>query len=288
MQKVHSYGYRENGVAQTVIEMMQAARDQGFQVTCDMHPYMAGMTFLSAFLPPWAFEGGTKETMRRLTEKRERQRILDELRAQYEPLDWDKFWSIGEPVLDDPSFKYSGKRISEIGRMTGKDPGEAFLDLLAEQGEDLFKIFILLWIYSTEDTLATFLWPYTAIGADGLSSSKESKVGALALHPRSWGTFAKVINDFTRGDTQYPLEGTIHKMTGLPALSLGIEDRGFIRKGMKADVVIFDLAKLKDKATYTEARQYAEGVEYAIVNGIVVIEKRKWTGRLPGRVLRKI
>ena len=279
--------FPNTGVSQRVIDMMQNARDEGFNVTCDVHPYMAAMTFLASLLPPWVFEGGTKETTRRLTDKGKRERILKDMKSQFSHLDWDEFWFRNEPVPTDPNSRFKGKRLTEIGKMMDKGPAEAFLDVLADEGEDLFKVVVLEWIYSEDDTLATFLWPYTMIGADGVNSSKEGRIESISLHPRSWGTFPKVISKYHKEGRQIKLESVINKMTGLAATTLGLADRGFIKEGMKADVVVFDLARFTDKATYTEPRQYAEGVEYLLINGGLAIERGKSTGNRLAKVLRR-
>ena len=279
--------FPNTGVSQKVIDMMQKARDEGFNVSCDVHPYMAAMTFLASLLPPWVFEGGTKETTRRLADRAERARILKDMRSQFSHLDWDEFWFRNEPVPTDPNSRFKGKRLTEIGKMMGIDPAEASLNVLAGEGEDLFKVVVLEWIYSEEDTLTTFLWPYTMIGADGVNSSKEGQIESISLHPRSWGTFPKVINKYHKEGKHIQLESLIHKMTGLAAKTMGLTDRGFIKEGMKADIAVFDLNRLSDKATYTEPRQYAEGVEYLIINGGLAIERGKPTGKRSAKVLRR-
>ena len=281
--------FPNNGASQAVIEKMERARDRGYHVTCDLHPYMATVTFLASFLPPWVFEGGTKETIRRLTEAGERAKVLEALRSQFNHLGWINFWHINEPIPDNPDSPYQGKRFSEIGKMMGKEPEEAFLDILVEAGDRLFKPMVLSWIYSEEDTLETFLWPHAMIGADGLTSSVESPIeSALASHPRSWGTFPKVIDKYYKQDKRIGLEEVIHKMTGLPASVLNLNDRGKIQKGYKADLVVFDLEKLRDKADYRKPHAYAEGVRYLFVNGCLAIGEGRFTGERAGRVLRKV
>jgi N-acyl-D-amino-acid deacylase len=248
---------------------------------------MAAMTFLASLLPPWVFEGGTKEATRRLTENTKRSMILKELKSQFSHLGWDEFWFRNELVPTNPNSQFQGKRLTEIGAMMGKDPAEAFLDILAQEKEDLFKLVVLEWIYSEDDTLTTFLWPHTMIGADGVYSSKDSRIGSISLHPRSWGTFPKVINKYHKEGKQIELELLINKMTGLAATTLGLSDRGFIKEGMKADIAVFDLNRLTDKATYAESRQYAEGVEYLLINGRFTIEKGTPTGNRLAKVLRR-
>jgi N-acyl-D-aspartate/D-glutamate deacylase len=125
------------------------------------------------------------------------------------------------------------------------------------------------------------------VASDGASSSIRSNIESLAIHPRSWGTFPKVIRQFCKENKQIGLEALIHKMTGLPALTLGLRNRGLIREGMKADLAIFDVDRVRDKATYTEPHQYSEGVEYVFVNGGLAIKKGIATGLRSGKVLRR-
>lgn len=279
--------YPNNGVSKTVLDMMQGARNEGLEVTCDVHPYMAAMTFLAALLPPWVFEENPSKNKERLTGNVERTRILSDMKSRLSHVDWDEFWSKIEPMPIDPGYEFKGKRLNQIGKMIGKGPVEALLDILVDSGETLFDIFALMWIYSQEDTLKTLLWQYTMIGADGISTSKDSKIMSLGLHPRSWGTFPKVINQFHKQQKNIQLETIIYKMTGLPSSSLGLRDRGLIKEGLKADLAIFDLDRFSDKSTYTNPRQYSEGIEYLLVNGVLAIERGKLTCRRSGKVLRK-
>jgi N-acyl-D-amino-acid deacylase len=278
-----------NGTAEAIIERMQRARDQGYLVSCDVHPYMATLTFLASFLPPWVFEGGTNETVRRLNDRGERTRILEALRSQFRHLGWESFWYMNEPIITDTDSPYRGKRFSEIGKTAGREPEEIFLDMLQEAGDKLFKPMVLSWIYSEEDTLQTFLWPSTMVGADGTSSSIGGPVESLlTAHPRSWGTFPRVIAKYHKKAKKIGLENVIYKMTGLPASVLGLRDRGRIQQGCKADLVVFDPENLRDRADYHDPHAYAEGIRYLFVNGRLAMENGRFTGERAGIVLKRI
>jgi N-acyl-D-aspartate/D-glutamate deacylase len=248
---------------------------------------MAAMTFLVSLMPPWFFEGGTRERMMRLRDPGERARIQEALRNQFGHLGWNEFWSRTETILGDPSSPYNRKRFNELARTYGKDASEVILDILTAQGEDLFKPAVLHWIYSEEDTLKTFLWDQSMIGADAVSTSVEARKELLSLHPRAWGTFPSALKQFAREGKHVSMEEMVRRMTSLPAAMAGLKDRGTLAEGMKADIAIFDNEKFADKCTYDEPRQYAEGMEWVFVNGTQAIAQGRHTGLRAGKVLKK-
>lgn len=279
--------FPNNGVADKVVEKMEQAKQEGLKVGCDLHPYMAAMTFLVSLLPPWFFEGDTKQRMMRLRDHGERARIQKALRDQFEHLGWDKFWSLTEAILSNASSPLDRKRFTELARTLKKDASEVLIDMLIADGEDLFKSAVLHWIYSPEDTLKTFLWPGAMIGADGVSTSVEAGTDPMSLHPRAWGTFPAAVKLFAREGRKVAMEEMIRRMTFLPANMIGLKDRGTIAIGMKADIVVFNSEKFTDKGTYENARQYSEGMEWVFVNGAPAIERRSHNGRKAGKVLKK-
>jgi N-acyl-D-amino-acid deacylase len=279
--------FPNNGAADKVIEKMELAKQEGLKVGCDLHPYMAAMTFLVSLMPPWFFEGGTEDKMRRLRNPADRARIQKGLRDQFGHLGWDEFWSRTEAILSNPSSPFNRKRFTELARTSGKDASEVLLDMLVAEGEDLFRSAVLHWIYSPEDTLKTFLWPGTMIGADGVSTSVEAGKDPMSLHPRAWGTFPIAVKQFVTEGKRVSMEEMVRKMTSLPAAMVGLKDRGILAEGMKADVIIFDCDKFADKCTYEDPRQYAEGIRWAFVNGATVIDEGKHTNVRAGRVLKK-
>ena len=279
--------FPNNGAADKVVEKMEQARQDGLRIGCDVHPYMAAMTFLVSLMPPWFFEGDTKQRMMRLRDQSERARIQKALRSQFDHLGWDEFWSRTEAILGDFSSPYSRKRFTELAKRFGKDASEVLLDMLCSEGEDLFKAVAIHWIYTPEDTLKTFSWPQTMIGADAVSTSIEARKELFSLHPRAWGSFPIAMKKFVREGKYVSIEEIIRKMTSLPANMVGLKDRGTLAEGMKADIAIFDMEKFTDKCTYENPRQYAEGMAWVLVNGVLAIEKGKHTGRKAGRVLKK-
>jgi len=278
--------FPNSGAVRPAIEMMQAARDEGLQVSCDAHPYLAAMTFLASLLPPWAFDGGTAKTIARFNKPTERAKLVEAINAVFRHLDADEFWPLNEVVLPDSNAAYHHSRIDAVARKTNLEPAEAMIEILARSGEKLFEVMVMQWIYSAEETRELFCWPHTMVGADGATSSLGCDPGPLSLHPRSWGTFPKIVGDYCKKSRLFSLEKMIHRMTGLPAAVMGIRDRGTLEQGKKADVVIFNLDELKDTATYTHPHQYAEGIKYVWVNGKMVVERGKPTHRRPGKVLK--
>jgi N-acyl-D-amino-acid deacylase len=279
--------FPNTGEANRVVEKMEQARQDGLRIGCDLHPYMAAMTFLVSLMPPWFFEGDTRQMMMRLRDQGERARIQKALRDQFDHLGWNEFWSRSEAVPSDPSSPYSGKRFTELAKGSGKDPSEVFLDMLCSEGEDLFKALVILWVYTPEDTMKTFLWDQSMIGADAVSTSVDAKKGLLSLHPRAWGTFPAALKQFAREGRHVSIKEMVRRMTSLPAGMVGLKDRGTLAEGMKADIIIFDYDKFADKCTYEEPRQYAEGVRWVLVNGAGVIDEGKHTGLRAGSVLKK-
>lgn len=271
----------------TVIRMMQTARDEGFHVTCDAHPYLAAMTFLASLLPPWAFEGGTQETIRRFNEPNIRALLIETIRDTFGHLDPADFWPRNEIVLPDPQSEFNHCRMHIISQKMGLQPAEALVEILAQSGQRLFETIVLQWIYSAEETEELFHWPYTTVGADGATSSLGCDLGPLTVHPRSWGTFPKIFNDYHKESKQFSIEEIIRRMTGLAAAVIGLNDRGTIQPKKKADIVVFDPQKFTDAATYADPHHYAEGVKYVWVNGRMVIEHGKHIGQRPGKVIKK-
>jgi N-acyl-D-amino-acid deacylase len=279
--------FPNTGAVRPAIEMMQAARDEGLQISCDAHPYLAAMTFLASLLPAWAFDGGTAKVIKRFNTPSERAKLVESINTAFSHLDADEFWALNEIVLPDLNTDLNNSRIDAVASNMGLEPAETMIEILARSGEKLFEVMVMQWIYSAEETRELFCWPHTMVGADGATSSLGCDPGPLSLHPRSWGTFPKIIRDYCKKSDLFSLEKMIHRMTGLPAAVMGIRDRGTLEQGKKADMVIFNLDKLKDTATYTHPYQYAEGIEYVWVNGKMVVERGKRTHRRPGKVLKK-
>jgi len=274
-------GRRAWGKVKDALKIIEDARMRGVDVTCDMYPYEASGTGFMAWVPKWSHEGGFDKFLERLKDPELKRKIVEETRA----------------VLDDrggperavltrfpPDVLYEGKTLQEISTMKSKDPVETMLELIVEaKGETPVVNFNML----SEDVKAVMRHPAVMFGTDGYSLAPYGILGRGKPHPRSYGTYPRVLGMYVRDEGLLTVEDAIRKMTSLPAQRLGLQDRGLIKEGMCADIVVFDPEIVKDKATFTDPHQYPEGIEYVIVNGTTVIEKGKHTGALPGKVLRK-
>ena len=254
------------------------ARAAGVEVTGNVYPYIAGWTYLRSLLPRWAQEGGVERMLRRLTDPEERGRLLGELRAsEAERPRWERtFVSSFRPEVD-------GLSIRDLGAVRDTGPEEALLDLLLEQEGEGFQISF----GNTEPNLRQALaLPFTHIGSDGSALAVGMRTPMGKPHPRSFGTYPRVLAKYVREEGLLSLEEAVRKMTSGPANRLGLTDRGLVRPGMRADLVLFDAAAVRDEATFQEPERYPLGIEWVFVNGVAVIAAGDPTGALPGRVLR--
>ncbi len=288
------------GKSRETLRLIEEARKEGIDVTCDMHPYIAGSTGLSALLPPWAQEGGPKMIVERLKDEGLRKKIKQDMIEERVPGPgpcglvkrgmWDKL------LLADceKNKDLIGLNFEEIARRKGKDPFEAYFDLLVEEEA---KGMVVGFYYNEDDIRRVLLHPTSMIGSDGYALAPYGPLGRGKMHPRSYGTFPMIFRKYVRGESRSELqydegskllriEEAVKKMTSLPAKKLGLKDRGLLKEGMWADIVILDPARVADKATYLDPYQYPEGIEYVLVNGIFVVEEGDHTGELPGMVLR--
>ncbi|MBI1765972.1 MAG: D-aminoacylase [Acidobacteria bacterium] len=263
------------------LHLVAEARARGVDVTIDQYPYTASSTGLVALLPQWAQEGGLRELVKRLEDPATRAKIKA---AIIENIKFDR--GGGDPknvyiarCTWDQSLE--GKNLAEITKARGRstsfeDAAETTLELVARGGAS--AIFHAI----NEDDLVRILKdPLTMIASDGGVEIPKRGVP----HPRSYGTFARVLNVYVREKRVLTLEDAVRKMSSLPAGRMGFTDRGLLRPGMKADVVVFDAERVRDKATFAEPHQYAEGFSYVIVNGAVVLDGGKMTEARPGQVL---
>ncbi len=256
---------------------IEKARREGVDVTGNVYPYIAGWTYLKSLLPRSVQEGGTDAMISRLRDETARKALIQEMqeREARRPR-WERtFVSSHNPDVD-------GLSILDLGKKRGTSPEEALIDLLIKQNGEGFQISF----GNTEENLAVALrQPWTTIGSDGCALNIGMRTALGKPHPRSFGTHARVLAKYVRDENLIPLEEAIRKMTSFPAARLGLADRGLLRPGMKADVVVFDPDRIQDQATFKEPEQYATGIDWVLINGTTVIEKGKPTGALPGRVL---
>ena len=292
-------GQKNFGRMKEVIEIVEAARARGVRVTADQYPYIASSTSLTATIPPWAQDGGTEKLLARLKEPRERARIRKEMEntnpsweSRYQSAGtWQNVQlaaigrtrgSTSDPVS--PNRKYEGMRVAEAARQAGKDPFDFVFDLLIEERGSVGCVYFII---DEADLALAMKQPWVAIGSDGSALAVEGPLRAGVPHPRNFGTFPRVLGRYVRELKVIPIEEAIRKMTSLPASILGLADRGTIKEGMWADLVIFDPATVADKATFEDPFQYPVGIDTVLVNGVVVLDEGKHSGARPGKVLRR-
>ncbi len=292
-------GQKNVGRMKEVIEMVEAARARGVRVTADQYPYVASSTSLTATIPPWAQDGGTDKLLARLKDPKERARIRKEMEntnpsweSRYQSAGtWQnvQLAAIGRTrgaaeAGVSANRKYEGMRVAEAAKQAGKDPFDFVFDLLIEERASVGCVYFII----DEGDLALALkQPWVAIGSDGSSLAIDGPLRAGVPHPRNFGTFPRVLGRYVRELKVISLEEAVRKMTSLPASILGLTDRGAIKEGMWADLVIFDPATVADQATFEDPFQYPVGINTVLVNGTVVLDEGTHTNARPGKVLKR-
>ncbi|MDR7484849.1 MAG: D-aminoacylase [Armatimonadota bacterium] len=280
-------GRRNWGRVEATLTMIDAARAEGMDVLADQYPYTAGSTTLAALVPAWALEGGVDALQRRLADPQVRARIRTEILgsssddARAPSREFDPASIMISQIPDGPHKQFEGRWLAEIAAAWNVEPVEAALRLLeAERG----GIQMIVFSMSEDDVRRVMRHPAVAIASDGWTLHPSA---GGRPHPRSYGTYARVLGKYVRDDGVLRLEDAVRKMTSLPAQRLGCLDRGLIRPGCTADLVIFDPAQVIDRATFEDPHQFCAGVSHVIVNGRVVIDEGADTGAAAGRVLRR-
>ncbi|MFH2112210.1 MAG: D-aminoacylase [Candidatus Bathyarchaeota archaeon] len=270
-------GSKNWGKTAATLRMVEEARAQGVDVTFDQYPYTASSTGLAALLPRWAQDGGAVKLLERLRDPKVRNRV----RAQ--PTEEMEDWSRIIIVQAKGNPRYEGLSLQEIAGLEGKEPLDSMCDLLISEEA---QVMVVLHEMVEEDVVRVMRSPIGMVGSDGRAVSPDGMYGRSMVHPRYYGTFPRVLGEYVRRGV-IALPEAVRKMTSAPAQRLGIWDRGLIRVGFKADLVVFDPATVKDEATFEDPHRYPSGIPYVIVNGVPVVDNGEHTGALPGRVLRK-
>ncbi len=279
-----------------LVSRIEDARRRGVNVQANVYPYTRGNNDLVSIIPPWAHEGGTPALLERLRDPEQRSRIKAEIKTglpgwynHYTAVGGDWSRMLLSARLSPPNVKYQGMTmdviLAEKGRQATKkgDPLDPFLDFLIEENGSVSTIYA----HHTEaDMNLALSRPWCSIGSDGSALAIEGPLRRGHPHPRSFGTFPRVLGVYVRQNHHLSLEDSVRKMTSLNAAKLGIMDRGMLRAGQYADVVIFDPETVIDRSTYLEPFHYSEGIEYVLVNGHLVREQGKSTALRPGRVIR--
>jgi N-acyl-D-amino-acid deacylase len=271
-----------------VVAKINAARAAGADVAADTYAYTAWFNDFSAFVPPWAHDGGTAKMVERLKDPATRRRIRKDMLTPSKT--WDNEWQeIPGPeailigVVQNPKMlPLQGKRLSEIAKLWGKDPIDTLLDFLIDDPYSDVAVFGM----SQPDVTLALQQPWVAIDNDSSGTSPDGILGQEHPHPRAYGTFPRILRKYVREEKVLSLPDAIRKFSALPAQRMRLTDRGVLKSGMWADVVVFDPATVRDLATYNNPNQLSKGMDYVLVNGVPVIDDGKMTAALPGKVLR--
>ena len=271
-----------------VVAKIEAARAAGVDVTADTYAYTAWFNDFSAFIPQWAHDGGTARMVERLKDPITRARIRKELLTPSR--DWDNEWqeipgpdAIMIGAVQNPQLlPMQGKRLSEIAKLWNEDPIDALCDFLIQDPSTGVAVFGM----SQPDVTLALQQPWVSIDNDSEGASPDGILGQAHPHPRAYGTFPRILSKYVREEKVLTLEDAIRKFSALPAQRMHLIDRGVLKAGMWADVVVFNPATVHDRATFDNPNQLSEGMDYVLVNGVSVIEQGKMTGTLPGKVLR--
>jgi len=278
------------GASKKTLQLMEEANASGLNVTCDQYPYNRGMTTLMTLLPPWVHLGGLQKLLERLKNPQDRARIKKDVTEGIEG--WENlissagFESIYLSCLKTNEWQdMEGKSLTEITRLRGKaDEWETLFDVLIdEKGE----VAITIELMSEEDIRRIMTARYTMVATDAWGVAPTGVFGYGKPHPRYYGTFPRILGKYVREEKLLTLERAIRKMTSFPAQRMGLLDRGLLREGMWADIVVFDPEKVVDRATYQQPHQFPEGILHVLVNGEIVVENEKQTDKLPGKILRR-
>ncbi len=282
-------GKKNWGHMPDVIKRIEAARAAGLDITADTYAYTAWFNDMSAFVPPWAHDGGNEKMIARLKDPATRARIVKDIKTPSDT--WDNEWdevagpeSILIGVVKNPALhSLQGQTIAAIAKARGKDPIETLLDILVEDnGFTGCAVFGM----QEDDVALALVQPWVSVNNDSAGASPEGILGQEHPHPRAYGTFPRILRKYVREEHRLTLEDAIRKFSALPAQRMRLIDRGVLKHGMWADVVVFDPATVADRSTFSSPNELAAGMQWVLVNGVAVIADGKMTSAKPGKVLR--
>jgi len=272
-----------------VVERIENARAQGIDVAADTYAYTAWFNDLAAFTPPWANDGGKAQLLRRLQDPAMRAKMRQDMTTPSDT--WNNEWlETGGPqdvmicaVKHKELLQYQGKRLSEVAAEWHEDPIDTIFDFLIK---DEAGTSVAVFGMSEPDVVLALQQPWVSVDNDDSATSPEGILGADHPHPRAYGTFPRILAKYVREEGKLSLPDAIRKFTALPAQREHLSDRGVIKQGMWADLVVFDPGLIHDVATYDNPNRLSVGMSYVLVNGVPVVEEGRMTGALPGKVLR--
>ena len=267
----------------SVLSRISEVKAEGVDILADRYPYTATSTFLNVFFPAWIRQGSYSDYIARLKDPLLEPQLREHIRKHEERIgSWENIMICS--VLTDKNRPLTGCSIASAAAMNGKDPYNFIRDLLIEENDQVGMINFSL---NEENFKRIMCHPLVVIGSDGWALAPYGELGKDKPHPRSYGTFPRLLGRYVRDEKIMSLAHAIEKMTSITAMRFGLVGRGQLRENYFADIVIFDPDKVQDLATWSEPHNYPAGIDYVIVNGEVVIDQGEHTGRLPGRVLKK-
>ena len=271
-----------------VVAAVEAARAEGLRITADIYTYTAGSTGLDAGMPPWVQEGGYEAWAQRLRDPEIRARVLEEMTTPTD--EWENLLLAAGPEgtllvgFENPELRrYTGMTLAEVASERETGAADTAMDLVVQDGSRVQVVYFLM---AEENVARGIALPWVSFASDAASMAPEGEFLDQMTHPRAYGNFARVLGKYARDEQVITLEDAIRKLSKLPATNLKIRDRGELREGFHADVVIFDPAAVQDHATYDDPHQYSTGMAHVLVNGEAVLRDGEHTGALPGQVVR--
>ncbi len=282
-------GVANFGLMPEIVAHIDRARAAGVEIAADTYAYTAWYNDFSAFIPPWAHDGGTAKLLERLKDPATRARLKHELATP--STDWDNEWqSVPGPeailittVLNPKLLSLQGKNLAEIAKARGTDPMDTLFDILIEDGA---QTAVAVFAMSEADVALAAVQPWVSFCNDSEGTAPDGVLGSEFPHPRAYGTFPRVLRKYVREERRMSLEEAIRKFTSLPASRVRLTDRGVLKVGLWADIVVFDPEQITDKATFSAPKQLSVGMRWVLINGVPVIAGGVATNALPGRVLR--
>jgi N-acyl-D-amino-acid deacylase len=271
------------------VDMIEAARAEGLEITADVYTYPASSTGLNATIPPWVQEGGFEKSLERMQDPELRERIAREMVE--ESGEWENMFrgvATADNILlvgfrSEALRHLTGKTVAEVAAMRGTSPQDTIMDLIVEDGSRIQTVYFS----QSEDVVRKAITlPWVSFNSDAASLATEGVFLNFSTHPRAYGSFARVLGKYSRDEKLITLEEAIRKLAALPAHNLKIDRRGELKEGFFADIAVFDPDTVQDHATFTEPHQYATGMVHVFVNGEQVLKDGEHTGATPGRVVR--
>jgi N-acyl-D-amino-acid deacylase len=270
------------GKIRTTLKRLEDERAQGLDITVDQYPYTASSTTLASLLPPWAQVGGVPKILERLRDPATRREISTAMIADprhgknmIRGCDWDEI--LIASVKSARNKACEGKSLQQIAEMRGEEPMESALDLLVDEE---CAVAMIMFTMAEEDVRTVMRHPATMIGTDGIWSHGKP-------HPRIYGTYPRILGTYVRQECLLSIEEAVRKMTAFPAQKFGLWKKGIVREGMDADLVIFNPETIAERSTFQDPHQYPAGLPYVILNGQVVVDQERYTGKLAGQLVKK-